>query len=158
MNAHRVAAAGLVLVLAGACGGGTPGSATQSASVSLSFTPDPVRAAPCPPSSCGPLLGEMEATGTLTLRESAGVAATVQRVDMEMRFAGGTLARGDYDTAGVAHFAGSARVAAGATLAVPLGMHFTPAPGLLPATWVLAVTLQDDRGHRLAPSVSVSVQ
>jgi hypothetical protein len=49
-------------------------------------------------------------------------------------------------------------VGAAATLAIPVGMHFTPAAGQLPATWVLTVTVQDDRGNRPRATISVAVQ
>lgn len=146
------------LISAVACGSGSPGGATSSAVVSVSLAPDPVSAAPCPPSHCGSLLGEMEVTGRLTLRETAGVAASAQSVAMELRFASGTVSRGSWDGAAITQLAGTTRIGAGAALGIPVAMHFTPAPGLLPATWVVTATVQDDRGNRLTPSVTVAVR
>jgi hypothetical protein len=150
---------GVAVLMSWACGGGTPeGPPTRAAAVSVSFAPDPVRAGPCPPSSCGPVTGELEVTGTLTLRETGGAAATVQSVALELRFTNATTARAQLDAAAVTQLAGSNRLAANATLAIPVGMHFTPAAGLLPGTWLIGVTLQDEGGRSLTPSIAVAVQ
>ena len=141
------------------CGGGagTGPSAPAVAALTLAASPGSWAAVACPPSSCGPVTGELEAAGSVTIRETAGVGGTVDTIAMQSRDAGGAvLGQGTFDAAGVRQLAGTDRVAASGSRAVPgVGMHF--APDRRPATIVVTVHFTDDRGNGLDASVTVPV-
>jgi hypothetical protein len=137
---------------AGCGGGGPPGP--SAATVSVTATPATWAAAACPPSHCGPLQGELEVIGTLTLRESAGVGANVESIGVEARsMAGAPLFRLTFDAATVARDAGTSRNLGRGMLAVPISLHFPPSSR--PSTIAFTVTYLDDGGHRTSDGVNV---
>jgi hypothetical protein len=150
----------VALAVLPACGGGggpTEPAGPASATITIAATPPSWAAVPCPPSSCGSVTGELEAAGTVAIRETAGLGGNVDSIAVQGRDAGGTvLIQGAFDAAGVRQLAGTNRVAASGSLAVPgVGMHFSP--DRRPATIVVTVQLTDDRGNRLGPSLAVPV-
>lgn len=140
-------------------GGGGPAGPTgpTSSAITITVNPPSWAAVACPPSSCGPVTGEMEAAGTLVIRETAGLGGTVDSIGVQSRDgAGAVLSQGAFDAAGVRQLAGTNRVAGSGSLSVPgVGMHFPP--DRRPATIAVTVQFIDDRGNRLSPSLAVPV-
>ena len=157
----RAALVGALALAAAACGGGGGGGPTApgptAAAVAVQASPASWMAGPCPPAHCGSLMGELEATGALTVSESAGVGGDVTTIEIELRDAGGTLlGTPSYDAVAVAQLAGTTRVAALGSLTIPsLGVHFPPAGR--PASLRLTVRVRDDRGNQVSASVTVAV-
>jgi len=150
----------VALAVLPSCGGGggpTGPTGPSSSSVTIAVNPPAWAAVACPASSCGPVTGELEAAGTLIVRETAGLGGSVDSIAVQSRdAAGAVLAQGAFDAAGVRQLAGTNRVAASGSLNVPgVGMHF--APDRRPATIAITVQFIDDRGNRLSASLSVAV-
>lgn len=148
-----------------ACGGGGgnggPAAPPTAANIALSASPSSVIAAPCPPSSCGSLTGQMEATASLSLRETAGVGARIDQIAISLASdSGPIIASGAFDASGVATLAGgSNRVNANSALTVPrIGGHFPAASSAaLPGTLTYTAHLTDDHNNVITLTASVRV-
>jgi hypothetical protein len=140
----------VVLVVGLGCGGATNGP--TAAIVTATLTPDVLTPVVCV--ECGPAAGQLELRATLTLREGAGVGATVESVGVLFRNdAGAVVAQGEFDTAAVVQLAGSNRLPAGGALAIPLGIHFGDS-ARRPGTFTATPVLRDERGNRTTLTAS----
>jgi hypothetical protein len=155
-DAGRAVTVAVLLGLAGCSGGGGTTSPT-TAVLAATHAPNPIRATACPPASCGPLLGELEAAASLNVRETAGVGVMVETVALTFRMADGRVRQGEMDAAAVARAAGSSRVAAGGSLTIPVAMHFTPGTGVLPGVLTVAANFTDERGNRVGTTADAAV-
>jgi hypothetical protein len=140
----------VVLVVGLGCGGATNGP--TAAIVSAALAPDVLTPVACV--ACGPTSGQLELRSTLTLREGAGVGATVESVGVLFRNdAGAVVAQGEFDSTGVVQLAGSNRLPAGGTLTVPLGIHFADS-ARRPGTFTATPVVRDERGNRITLTAS----
>jgi hypothetical protein len=137
-----------LLSLLGGCGG-SDGSSSRSAAISLSVSPSPIIEGPCPPAHCGPLVNQDEASGTLRVTETGGVGLGLTSVTMTlMADASGTVvAAGQLDAAAITQLASKTRVEANGQLSIPVAVHHDVAAGGQPSTLTLTVTGTDDSGH-----------
>jgi hypothetical protein len=147
----------LLALLMLACG--SSGSAGPAAVVALSASPNPIHEIACPPSDCGSLAGQDEATTTVTVTESAGVGVEVTRVSMVLALVstGAVMASGTFDGNAIASLAGSNRVAAHGQLAIPVGVHYDQSLAGRPSTLTVTATATDDHGHDVSATVAASV-
>jgi hypothetical protein len=148
-----------LLVGAGGCGGGGPSSPSGQAVLSLSLAPNPLPEAVCPPSACGVATGQVYAIGTLTVRETAGVAGRIDVVSMTQRTVDGTvMASGQFDAAAIAALAGTNRFASNGTVTIPaVGVHYDQALGHVAATVTVVVQATDESGHAVSAMISAPV-
>ena len=156
MRALDRLAVGLLTLLG--CGSSDGGSATAALTATLS--PDPIVEAPCPPSDCGTLTGQTQASASLTVRETSGVGVTLSSVSMTLRSrpAGTVIAAGAFQGAGLAQQAGgSARVDARGSRSVSVQIHYDEAAGGHPATLDVTALGTDDQGHAVSTSASAQV-
>lgn len=151
----------LGVVVASACGGGSPSGPTggpTQAVITLTASPNPIVGAPC--GGCGAGSLDREAVTGLTIRETAGVGGTVVGIAMSLRDAGtdAVIASGEFDTAAVAALAGSSRVPAGGALVVPsVGVHYPRNRGGRSGTLTFTVRMTDDRGNEVSQELAVPV-
>jgi hypothetical protein len=130
--------------------------APPPAAFTVTVAPDPIVEAPC--GGCGPSSGQLWAVGTVTIQETAGAGASVQRIAMRLARGGETIAEGSFDAAAVGAIAGSNRVPARGALAVPeVGPHYDEALGGMNATLTFTIDLTDDGGHPAQKIVDVAV-
>lgn len=153
---------GSVMVLAvtatlAACGSGSPPGPTTSASVVVAAAPSPITGALC--TGCGAGSTDREAATTLTVQETAGVAATVTAIEMTLREQGtnAVMASGSFEGAAVSQLAGSNRVAARGTLSLRCGVHYAAAQAGKAAILTYVVRLVDERGNQIAQTLAVTV-
>ncbi|HET9156945.1 MAG TPA: hypothetical protein VFN91_09785 [Myxococcaceae bacterium] len=140
------------------CGSSDVGIATGALASSLS--PDPIVEATCPPADCGALAGQLQASASLTVRETAGVGVNLDSVSMTLQSkSGGTLIASGVWTgpALVQQAGGSARVAAMGSRNVSVSLHYDQSAGGHPATFSVTVSGTDDRGHAVSASASTQV-
>ncbi len=148
-----------LLVGASGCGGGSPASPSGQAVLSLSLAPNPLLEAVCPRSACGVATGQLYAVGTLTIRETAGVAGRIDVVSMTQRTVAGTvMASGQFDASAIAALAGTNRFAPNGSVTIPaVGVHYDQALGHVEATLTVVVQTTDENGHALSPMISAPV-
>jgi hypothetical protein len=127
--------------------------------VTLTVSPDPIHEGPCPASDCGPITGQDEATGALTVAETAGIGITLSKVEMELTADadGALIASGSFDGGAIAAQAGSRQVPAGGHLDVPVGVHYPIAQGGRNSTLKLTVRGDDANGNILTAVTTVPV-
>jgi hypothetical protein len=138
-------------LLASACGGGGggggPTAPPATAVLTLSANPNPALGGPC--THCGSLGGQREVTTSVTVRESAGVAASAIEIGMTLRLASGeVLAQGTFNAAAIAQQAGSGRIPASGQLVIPIGVHYPENRNGLGATLHIDFAANDDNGHQ----------
>src|SRR5262249_3996306 len=146
-----------VLALA-ACSKPSPSSPTTSAALDVTANPNPIASRVC--TGCGAGSIDREAVAQLTIRETAGVAATVTaRAGALPDNAGGAIiASGEFDEAGVTALAGASRLPAQGTLvARDVGVHYAAAQAGRAATLTFTVRIRDDRGNTLSRDLAVPV-
>ena len=145
--------------LALGCGsGGSPDS--TSAALVGTLTPDPIVETPCPPADCGTLAGQLEASASLALRETAGVGALLDSVTMTLRSdaTGAVIAAGAFQGPGLAQQAGgAARIDPRGSRVVAVAVHHDASLGGHPATLSVVAAGTDDRGHSVSASVHAAV-
>lgn len=145
----------LSLTAAG-CGGGTSPTAGQSiAAVQLAASPQPIVAVVCPPSHCGSLAGQLEIEGTITIRETAGVAATVNRLALTLRRRSDNAAIAATDVVGAS---APIRVGATGSTPVPIAMHFDASASESNMKVVVALEAADANGHQVTASMEIEVR
>jgi len=144
------------LAAVGCGGGGTTPTAGQSvAAFQLTASPQPIVSAVCPPSHCGSLAGQLEIEGTMTIRETAGVAATVSRLALTLRRRSDNAAIAATDVVGAS---APIRVAAGGSTSVPIAMHFDAVASASNMKVVVALDAVDANGHQVTASMEIEVR
>jgi hypothetical protein len=140
----------------GRCGGSTttPTNTSATAVLQLTATPGTIVYAVCPPSHCGPLTGQLEVEATVTVRETAGVAATIARMPFSLRRRSDNLAIAMSDAAA----AGGTRVGASGSVAIPIAMHFDATAAESNMKVVVAVEGTDANGHAVTASMEIEVR
>lgn len=141
------------------CGAGssspTPTQPTAAtAVVQVTASPQPIVPAVCPPSHCGPLAGQLEIEATLTIRETAGVAATVTRIALTLRRRSDNAAIASTDAAPP----GGARISAGGSLTVPIAMHFDATAAEDNMKVVVALEGSDANGRPISSTMEIEVR
>jgi len=127
--------------------GGTTGPTSAVVTVSAS----PPQSAVC--TGCGAGSTDREVTTTLTIQETAGVAATVTAIEMALRDQGNAvIASGT-----ITPLAGSNRVPARGTLSVPAGVHYGAAQAGRPGIISYTIRVSDERGNQLSQVVTAPV-
>ena len=150
---QMLAAASAILVVQ--CGGGTgPTTGQSTASIQITSTPQTIVYAVCPPSHCGPLGGQLEIEATLTLRESSGVAATVNHLLLTIRRRSDNAAIATNDVGASAPI----RVAASGSTPVPIAMHFDATAAEPNMKIVVALDATDANGHQITASTEVEIR
>jgi len=143
-------------ILAVQCGGGTgPTTGQSTASIQLTSTPQTIVYAVCPPSHCGPLAGQLEIEATLTLRESGGVAATVNHLMLTIRRRSDNAAIAANDVVGAS---APIRVGASGSMPVPIAMHFDATAAEPNMKIVVALDATDANGHQIAVSTEIEIR
>ncbi len=143
-------------VAVGACGGSstTPSNTSATAVLQLTATPTTVVYAVCPPSHCGSLAGQLEVEATVTVRETAGVGATIARMPFSLRRRSDNQAIAMSDVAAV----GGTRVSASGSVAIPIAMHFDATAAESNMKVVVAVEGTDANGHTVTASMEIEVR
>jgi hypothetical protein len=144
-------------ILAVQCGGSSTGPTTgqATASIQITSTPQTIVYAVCPQSHCGPLAGQLEIEATLTLRESAGVAATVNHLVLTIR------RRSDNAAIAANDFVGTSapiRLGASGSTPVPIAMHFDATAAEPNMKIVVAFDATDANGHQITASTEVEIR
>ena len=144
-------------ILAVKCGGGGTGPTTgqSTASIQVASTPQTIVYAVCPPSHCGPLAGQLEIEATLTLRESGGVAATVNHLMLTIRRRSDNAAIAANDVVGAS---APIRVGASGSMPVPIAMHFDATAAEPNMKIVVALDATDANGHQIAVSTEIEIR
>ena len=143
-------------ILAVQCGGGTgPTTGQSTASIQVASTPQTIVYAVCPPSHCGPLAGQLEIEATLTLRESGGVAATVNHLMLTIRRRSDNAAIAANDVVGAS---APIRVGASGSMPVPIAMHFDATATEPNMKIVVALDATDANGHQIAVSTEIEIR
>jgi len=144
-------------ILAVQCGGGGTGPTTgqSTASIQVASTPQTIVYAVCPPSHCGPLAGQLEIEATLTLRESGGVAATVNHLMLTIRRRSDNAAIAANDVVGAS---APIRVGASGSMPVPIAMHFDATAAEPNMKIVVALDATDANGHQIALSTEIEIR
>ena len=120
------AAAGLLVIPA--CGSPSAPTVTQAV-ITVTANPSSIAGAPC--TGCGPGSTDLETVTTITIQETAGVAASVTQIEMTLRETGtaAVIASGSFDSGGITQLAGSNRVPARGRLDVRCGVHYAADAG-----------------------------
>ena len=136
-----------------ACGGGSTGPSANQATAAIQMTavPQVITPAVCPPSHCGPLEGQLEVLGTITIRETAGVAVTINRVAFTVR------RRSDNAAIAATDEAQGTRLSASGSTTVPLAMHFDATAAESNMKVVIALEGVDANGHQIASTIEIEV-
>jgi hypothetical protein len=144
-------------ILAVQCGGSGTGPTTgqSTASIQIASTPQTIVYAVCPQSHCGPLAGQLEIEATLTLRESAGVAATVNHLVLTIRRRSDNAAIAANDVVGAS---APIRVAARGSTPVPIAMHFDATAAEPNMKIVVALDATDANGYQITASTEVEIR
>jgi len=144
-------------ILAVQCGGGGTGPTTgqSTASIQVASTPQTIVYAVCPPSHCGPLAGQLEIEAALTLRESGGVAATVNHLMLTIRRRSDNAAIAANDVVGAS---APIRVGASGSTPVPIAMHFDATAAEPNMKVVVALDATDANGHQIALSTEIEIR
>jgi hypothetical protein len=138
-----------------------PGCGTTGPSPALAFTvtanPSPASGGLC--TGCGAGSTEREVLTTLTLRETGGGTGSVTSIALVLRENGtnAVLAQGEFDAAAVTQLAGSNRLTANGTLAIPIGVHYGPGHQGKVATWAFTIRLTDGQGRVVSEDITVPV-
>jgi hypothetical protein len=155
MKSH--AAFAFAVSLAAGCGGSgtSPTTGQSTAAVQMAATPQTIVYAVCPPSHCGPLTGQLEIEGTITIRETAGVAATVNRLALTLRRRSDNAVVAAND---VVSASAPIRVGAGGSTPVPIAMHFDASASENNMKVVVALEAADANGHQVTGSMEIEVR
>lgn len=147
----------LAISLTAACGGsGTgPSSGQATAALQIAATPQTIIYAVCPSSHCGPLTGQLEIEGTITIRETTGVGATVNRLALTLRRRSDNAVVAAND---VVAASAPIRINAGGSTAVPIAMHFDASASESNMKVVVALEAADANGHQVAASMEIEVR
>ena len=153
---------GAVSLLAGAlvsCGGGGgtgPSGPTPTAVLSLTASPNPVFGDLCG-SHCGNLAGEREALTELTVRESAGVGATLTGGTQELRNSatGAVVAQSTFLPSDFVRDSGSTRIPAGGPFVYRAGVHYPAQHAGAALTFTFTLQARDDNGHDVTVTLAV---
>jgi hypothetical protein len=97
----------------------------------------------------------LEIEGTITIRETAGVAATVNRLALTLRRRSDNAAIAATDVVGAS---APIRVGAGGSTSVPIAMHFDASVSESNMKVVVALEATDANGHQLTASMEVEVR
>lgn len=151
-----VMAVALAIGFAGCGSGAPPAPGAVSAVIIVTASPSPIAGAPC--TGCGAGSTDRESATTLTIQETAGVAATVLAIEMTLREQGtnAIIASGSFDGAAVTQLAGSNRVAARGTLNVRCGVHYAAGQGGKAAVLTYVVRVTDEKGNQVAQTLAVT--
>src|SRR5258707_4731744 len=123
-NLTRTVAALVCAIAVGCAGSPTAAPATAAAATAvlqMTATPATIVAVVCPSAHCGSWTGQLEVIGSVTIRESGGVAGVVNRVGFTVR------RRSDNAAVAANEEAAGTRIAANGSLTVPVMMHFDEA-------------------------------
>jgi hypothetical protein len=128
-----------------------PAGPRPTAVLEATASPSPVTPVVCPESSCGSLANQLEVTSTVTVRETAGVAGTIETVTL--------LLRRSSDNATIVNAAPSVgtRFAASGSVSVPVAMHWGQNQLTTSATLTVTINARDDNGHTVNTSVAIPV-
>ena len=148
------AAVGLVVMAA--CGSPSAPTVTQAV-ITVTANPSSIAGAPC--TGCGPGSTDLEALTTITIQETAGVAASVTEIEMTLRetATASVIASGSFDSGGIAQLAGSNRVPARGRLDVRCGVHYAADRAGRTAVLTYIVHLADEGGHQIVQTLAVNV-
>ena len=154
--AKRLQMVGIAMLAA--CCGGTPSSPTTgqaTAAVQITSNPPTILYAVCPPSHCGPLLGQLEIEASFTIRETGGVAVTATRLALTIRRRSDNAAIAANEV-----FANAAplRIDANGSTAVPIAMHFDASAAEANMKVVVVLEGTDANGRQVAFSTEVEIR
>ena len=143
--------------LAAACSGSSssPSPSQPTAVLQLTATPPTIPPAVCPPNHCGPLLGQLEIEGTITVRETSGVAVTITRFMLTIRRRSDNVAIASND---VVAASAPIRVAASGSTPVPIAMHFDASAAESTMKIVVAIDGTDANGHAITASTEFEIR
>lgn len=138
------------MTLVAACGSNPAGPAPTAV---LVVTPDrtTVNSAVCPPSHCGPLTGQREVEASLTVRETGGVAGTIQKVTLTLR------RRSDNTSIAGGEEGQGLRFSARGSVVVPIAVHYDETLGEANMKVVAVVDAVDENGHVVSATVEIQV-
>jgi hypothetical protein len=140
-----------VIVMAAGCG-----NTTGPTSAVVTVAASPPQSAVC--TGCGAGSTDREVTATLTIQETAGVAATVTAIEVSLRDqTNAVIASGTFDGAAVTQLAGSNRVPARGTLGVRVGVHYGAGQAGRAGMMSYTVRVSDERGNQLSQVVTAPV-
>lgn len=146
MAATRVLS--VVVGIIGIVGCGTTTGPQPAAQIQLTSNSATIFPVVC--QNCGSVADQIEALATLTLRESNGVAGTVESVTMTLRrnsdnaiLANATQPRG-------------VRFAANGSVELEVGVHYDRSQGA-PATLNITVNARDDNSHQITAALALPV-
>ena len=137
-------------ILAIQCGGSGTGPTTGQSTASIQITSTPQTII-----YCGPLAGQLEIEATLTLRESTGVAVTVNHLVLTIRRRSDNAAIAAND---VVAASAPIRVAASGSTPVPIAMHFDATAAEPNMKIVVALDATDANGHLVTSSTEVEIR
>ena len=139
----------------GACGSPAGPGGGSAAAIAVTATPATIAGAPC--AGCGAGSTDREAVTTLSIQETAGVAATVTAIEMTLREQGtnAVIASGSFDSAAVAQLAGSNRIAARGALNVRCGVHYAADQAGKSAVLTYVVRVTDEKGNQVSQALAV---
>lgn len=155
----QLTAAGLASGALAACGGGAssgPSGPTPTAALTLSASPNPVVGDLCG-SHCGNLAGEREALTELTIRETAGVGATLTGGTQELRNAatGAVVAQSTFAPSDFVRDAGSTRIPASGAFVYRAGVHYPAQHAGAALSFTFTLRARDDNGHEVSVTLAV---
>ena len=144
----------IVLIVVAGCG---PTGPSPALTFTVTANPTSVNGGIC--TGCGAGSTEREVRTTLTVRETGGATGTVTSIALALRENGSNalLAQGEFDAAAVTQLAGSNRLSANGTLAIPVGMHYAPAHQGKVATWTFTIRVTDSQGRVVSQDIAVAV-
>ena len=154
---------GAVSLLAGAlvsCGGSGssagPQSPTATALLTLTASPNPVVGDLCG-NHCGNLAGEREALTVLSVRESAGVGATLTGGTQELRNSatGAVVAQSSFAPSDFVRDSGTTRIPAGGPFVYHAGVHYPAQHAGAALTFTFTLQARDDNGHDVTVTLAV---
>lgn len=140
------------------CGGGSPTGPTAgqaTAVVQITGSPQTIVYAACPPAHCGPLQGQLEIEGALTIRETAGVSVTATRLMLTIRRRSDNAAIAANDVVGAST---PIRVNGSGSTSVPIAMHFDASAAEANMKVVVALEGTDANGHQVTASTEIEIR
>lgn len=140
----------VVLTLATACDD-TPTGPKPTAVLQAAAAPSPITPVLCPVSNCGSVTNQLEATTVVSVRETAGVAGTIQSATYVLRR--------NSNNAVIANATPplNVRFTANGTVDVPVGVHWDRDQMTDASTLTVTINARDDNQHTVSTSVTIPV-
>lgn len=129
----------------------TPTGPRPTAVLQPTAAPSPITPVLCPVSNCGSVTNQLEATTVITVRETAGVAGTIQSATYVLRR--------NSDNAVIVNATPSlnVRFTANGSVDVPVGVHWDRGQMTTASTLTVTINARDDNQHTVSTSMTIPV-